>query len=59
MPYSDLRIGRRSMEGTAYHITTATQRREPVFADFAKAREVIRQLRFLQDEGWAIPWVLW
>jgi REP element-mobilizing transposase RayT len=51
MPYSDLRIGRRSMEGTAYHITTATQRREPVFADFAKAREVIRQLRFLQGEG--------
>jgi putative transposase len=51
MPYCDLRQGRHTAHGKAYHITTVTLGRAPYFLELAAGRVVMRQLRRLQDEG--------
>ena len=51
-PHSkDLRKGRISLPGAAYHITTVTLDRKPVFRDFAAARCLIRSLREAECRG--------
>lgn len=43
--YSDLRKGRVSVTGTAYHVVFSTKYRLPEFSDFAKARQIVRYLK--------------
>ena len=42
--HRSLRIGRVSMSGHVYHVTTATYLRQPLFAEFVSARIVIGRL---------------
>jgi REP element-mobilizing transposase RayT len=51
MTYNDLRKGRVSQSGVAYHITTVTQNRIPCFSSLDNGRKVVRQLMALQAEG--------
>lgn len=51
MTYNDLRKGRVSQSGQAYHITTVTQNRTAYFSSLDKGRKVVRQLMALQAEG--------
>jgi REP element-mobilizing transposase RayT len=51
MTYNDLRKGRCSEIGRAYHVTAVTRGRERVFGDFWAGRIVARELRRLQEEG--------
>jgi putative transposase len=51
MTYNDLRKGRVSQSGVAYHITTVTQSRTPYFASLDNGRKVVRELMVLQAEG--------
>ena len=51
MAYSNLRLGRFSKTGMAYHITTVTLQREPYFASLGNERKVVRELMALQAEG--------
>jgi len=51
MAYNDLRKGRVSQSGTAYHITTVTRNRTPHFATLDNGRKVVRELMALQAEG--------
>ena len=44
----DLRIGRVSLPGQVYHITTVTFDREPVFSDLRSARLLVNALREAQ-----------
>lgn len=53
MSYNDLRKGRASQNGTAYHITVVTQNRLPHFASLYNGRKVVQQLMALQDQGMA------
>ena len=55
-----LRIGRRSESGRIYLITTATVDRRPVFEDFACARCVVREMRYLAEQGGvaSLAWVV-
>jgi REP element-mobilizing transposase RayT len=46
-----LRRGRHSIANHAYLVTTVTQERSPVFADFYSARLLIREMRRLDSEG--------
>ncbi len=48
---ANLRLGRHSEIGRAYHVTTTTQGREPVFADLGAARTLIHCLRGSDDQG--------
>ncbi|HZX70641.1 MAG TPA: transposase [Rhodanobacter sp.] len=51
MTYNDLRKGRVSQTGLAYHITAATHHRVPHFASFDNGRKVVRVLMGLHAEG--------
>lgn len=51
MAYNDLRKGRVSQSGVAYHITTVAQSRMPHFASLDNGRKVVRELMALQAEG--------
>lgn len=51
MTYNDLRKGRVSHSGTAYHVTTVTRNRTPHFAALDKGRKVVRVLMALHAEG--------
>lgn len=51
MTYNNLRTGRVSQLGMAYHITAVTQNRTPCFASLDNGRKVVRQLMALQAEG--------
>lgn len=51
MTYNDLRKGRVSQCGTAYHVTTVTRNRTPFFAALDNGRKVVRELMALQTEG--------
>ena len=53
MTYSNLRLGRFSQTGMAYHITTVTLGRAPYFASLGNGRKVVRELMALQSEGLA------
>ena len=56
----DLRKGRVSLPGQAYHITTITLDRRPVFSDFRSARLLINALRAAQtrDEATTLAFVV-
>jgi REP element-mobilizing transposase RayT len=56
----DLRKGRVSVPGQAYHITTITLDRRPVFSDFRSARVLINALRAAQsrDEATTLAFVV-
>ena len=51
MSYNDLRKGRFSQSGAAYHITTVTKGREPYFHSLAYGRAVVKELMKLSAEG--------
>lgn len=51
MPRDDLRKGRFSETGRAYHVITVVQGRRPIFADFTLGRMVVAELRRLHDQG--------
>jgi hypothetical protein len=46
-----LRKGRVSLPGHTYILTAVTNRRRPLFADFHIARMVVREMRWLHDQG--------
>lgn len=60
MSYQDLTIGRYSESGRAYSLTMVTDKRIPHFADFAKARYLINEMRVLHETGLleSLAWVL-
>ena len=43
--YSDLRKGRVSVTGTAYHVVFSTKHRHPEFSNFTQARQIVRYLK--------------
>jgi putative transposase len=51
MPLDDLRKGRYSEAGRAYHVTTVVAHRRPVFLDFWAGRMLVAEMKRLQDEG--------
>lgn len=51
MTYNDLRKGRVSQIGTAYHITAVAQSRTPHFSTLDNGRKVVRELMTLQAQG--------
>ena len=51
MTYNDLRKGRFSQPGIAYHITTVTKDRAPYFSALTNGRMVVREMMRLQAEG--------
>ena len=51
-PHSrDLRKGRASEAGRAYHVRTATAERQPFFANLSDCRELVHALRFQHERG--------
>lgn len=51
MPWDDLRRGRFSEPGRAYHVTTVVAGRQPVFDDLWLGRVVVREMMRLEAEG--------
>jgi putative transposase len=51
MTYNDLRTGRTSRQGGAYHVVATTRERTPVFSDLYSGRVVVEELMRLQREG--------
>jgi len=51
MTWNDLRKGRASLPGNAYHITTVTRNRTTYFAALDNGRKLVRELMALQAEG--------
>ena len=49
-----LRVGRVSLPGQAYLVTTRTMAREPLLGDFAAARATVRSLRDCSGQGYAL-----
>ncbi len=49
MPRDDLLKGRVSISGHAYHITTCTEGRLPLFQDFHNGRLLVTEMRQLND----------
>ncbi len=47
----NLRIGRRSLPGQMYLITAVTEKRQPLFAEFALGRLVVQSLRHVHQAG--------
>lgn len=58
MPYENLRRGRFSAADHEYLVTSVTDQRVPVFADFGCARALARALRETSDAGMA-DWLAW
>ncbi|MCK0715546.1 transposase [Chromohalobacter sarecensis] len=52
--YKALRIGRRSLKGHAYHITTCTHQRQHLFTDWLLARRVIGSMKTLHDDQYVV-----
>jgi len=50
MPWDDLRRGRFSEAGRAYHVTTVVADRRPVFQDLWLGRILVREMMRLRDE---------
>lgn len=55
-----LRIGRTSISGQLYLLTTTVRNREPVFRDLRTARILVSQLRLAHEHAMAksLPWVV-
>lgn len=49
MPRDNLLTGRVSIPGHAYHITTCTEGRWPLFQDFSHGRLLVNEMRQLND----------
>lgn len=49
MPRDNLLTGRVSIPGHAYHITTCTEGRWPLFQDFSNGRLLVNEMRQLND----------
>ena len=47
-----LRRGRVSLAGGAYVVTTVTQARRPLFADWSRGRLLVAEMRRLHEAGW-------
>lgn len=60
MSYGELCRGRYSASNPAYLVTAVAAGRQALFADFRRARLVIREMRRLHDEGLvtSLAWVL-
>jgi putative transposase len=60
MPRDDLLKGRVSMPGHAYHITTCTEGRRPMFQDFQNGRLLVNEMRKLNDGKMlnSLAWVI-
>ena len=60
MPRDDLLKGRVSLPQQAYHVTTCTEARRPVFCDFASARLLVAEMRSLHEEERvsSLAWVI-
>ncbi len=51
MPRDELRNGRYSAAGHAYHVTTVVAGREPIFSDLWLGRILVRRMKRLHDAG--------
>ena len=51
MPWDDLRKGRFSEAGRAYHVTAVVAERRPVFRNLWLGRILVREMMRLQEEG--------
>lgn len=51
MPRDDLLKGRVSLVNHVYHVTTVTENRRPIFADFFCGRLVVAEMRRLEAEN--------
>jgi putative transposase len=51
LPWDDLRKGRFSEAGRAYHVTTVVAERRPVFRNLWLGRILVREMMRLQEEG--------
>jgi len=60
MPRDDLLKGRVSIPGHAYHITTCTEGRRPLFQDFDLGRLLVKEMRQLNDDNLlhSFAWVI-
>ena len=60
MPRDDLLKGRVSIPGYAYHITTCTEGRRPLFQDFHNGRLLVTEMRQLNDAKLvsSLAWVI-
>ena len=60
MPRDDLLKGRVSLVNHVYHVTTVTENRQPLFADFFCGRLVVAEMRRLEAENAvrSLAWVL-
>jgi len=60
MVYAQLRLGRLSLPGQVYFLTTTTCDRQPVFSDFPRARLVVNEMRRLHDTALvsSLAWVV-
>jgi len=60
MPRDNLRKGRASLPGCAYHIIACTHERFPLFSDYAYARVLVAEMRRLHDaaEVDSLAWVI-
>ena len=60
MPRDNFLKGRVSMPGHAYHITTCTEDRQPLFKDFQNGRLLINEMRQLNDDKLvnSLAWVI-
>ena len=61
MPNSHrLRLGRHSEPGRIYLLTACTHDRRPFFAEAKAGRQLVRELRAAQEQGWvgSLAWVI-
>ena len=61
MPNSHrLRLGRHSEPGRFYLLTACTHGRRPCFAEPKAGRQLVRELRAVQEQGWvdSLAWVV-
>ncbi len=60
MPRDDLLKGRVSIPGHAYHITTCTEGRRPLFQDFHNGRLLVTEMRQINDAKLvsSLAWVI-
>jgi REP element-mobilizing transposase RayT len=60
MPRDDLLKGRVSLPHQAYHVTTCTEARRPLFRDFACARLLVAEMRALHEAELleSLAWVI-
>ena len=60
MSYNELRKGRCSIVGQIYFVTTVINHRRPLFDDFHLARQMVLNMKQIEDEGYLLShaWVI-